>query len=327
MNISSARLPVLLLGLAAAACSSDRGGDGGSSSGDCDFLAGDLVITEVMANPAGQDTGLEYFEVYNASSETIEAGGLTLVYSLADGEDEKTHEVEELSIEPGDYVTLGTADPEALPDFIGYGFANDLGALRNGGAVLALRCGDDGDRPHRVRQRRGRGRRGLEPRRRHHAGSHRQRRSGELLRRHHRVRRGHVRHPGRRQRAVHAGGRPRQLHRRGRRARRCRAGRGRSRHQRAHGVAQRYGRRAGMVRDLRGDRRQPQRRDRAARRRRARGHHRDGRLRAPGRWRVRGAGALRRFGRQRRPAGGRRHVRLHHGGGRCHLHRRGRGGA
>jgi hypothetical protein len=143
MNISSARLPVLLLGLAAAACSSDRGGDGGSSSGDCDLLAGDLVITEVMANPAGQDTGQEYFEVYNASSETIDAAGLTLVYSLADGSDEETHEVEELSIEPGDYVTMGGADPEALPDFIGYGFASDLGALRNGGAVLALRCGDD----------------------------------------------------------------------------------------------------------------------------------------------------------------------------------------
>ncbi len=145
MNSSFVRpLLALLLGLAPlVACSSDRGGDGGSSSGDCDFLAGDLVITEVMANPVGQDPGNEYFEVYNASSETIDASGLTLVYSLPDGENEETHEVEELSIEPGAYVALGTADPAALPDFIGYGFANDLGSLRNGGALLALRCGDE----------------------------------------------------------------------------------------------------------------------------------------------------------------------------------------
>ena len=144
MHSSSVRPPfALLLGLALAACSSDRAGDGGSSSGDCDLLAGDLVITEVMANPEGTDTGQEYFEVYNASSETIDASGLTLVYSLADGENEKTHDVEELSIEPGAYVALGTADPAALPDYIGYGFANDLGALRNGGALLALRCGDE----------------------------------------------------------------------------------------------------------------------------------------------------------------------------------------
>ena len=144
MNISSARLPLLLLGLAAAACSSDRGGDdGGGGSGNCDLLAGDLVITEVMANPAGQDTGQEYFEIYNASSETIDASGLTLFYSLVDGSSEKTHEVEELSIEPGAYIAMGTADPAALPELIGYGFANELGSLRNGGAVLALRCGDE----------------------------------------------------------------------------------------------------------------------------------------------------------------------------------------
>jgi Lamin Tail Domain len=137
---------VSLLGLAPVlACSSGEGDDGdGTSAGDCaDILAGDLVITEVMANPAGEDEGLEYFEIYNASSADIDANGLTLVYSLPDGSDEETHEVEDMTIGPGNYVALGGADPEALPDFVTYGFGNDLGTLRNGGAVLALRCGDD----------------------------------------------------------------------------------------------------------------------------------------------------------------------------------------
>jgi hypothetical protein len=141
---SSARLVlVLVLGLAAACSGGGDDDDGGAGSGDCaDLLAGDLVITEVMANPVGEDRGSEYFEVYNASSAAIDATGLTLVYSLPDGSNEETHDVSGLVIEPGAYVALGAADAEALPDFLDYGFDNDLGSLRNGGAALALRCGD-----------------------------------------------------------------------------------------------------------------------------------------------------------------------------------------
>ncbi|HKE16972.1 MAG TPA: lamin tail domain-containing protein [Kofleriaceae bacterium] len=136
-------LVVLSLGLAPACSGGDDDDGGGAGAGDCaDLLPGDLVITEVMANPVGEDRGSEYFEVYNASADAIDATGLTLVYSLADGSGEQTHDVEGLTIEAGDYVALGGADPEALPDFIDYGFDNDLGALRNGGAALALRCGD-----------------------------------------------------------------------------------------------------------------------------------------------------------------------------------------
>ena len=144
MKLSS--LASLLLPLTLLACSSgDDDGDADDATDgdgvDCGSLvAGDLVITEIMANPAGEDRGSEYFEVYNASSGAIDLDGLTLVYSLADGSNEKTHDVDALSIEPGDYLVLGTADADALPDFMDYGFGNDLGALRNAGAALALRC-------------------------------------------------------------------------------------------------------------------------------------------------------------------------------------------
>jgi hypothetical protein len=142
MKVSLVSLP--LLALPFLACSSGGGTeDDGAGSGDCaDLLAGDLVITEVMANPAGEDRGFEYFEVYNASSATIDLGGLTLVYALPDGSDEQTHATGELSIEAGAYLALGTAEPDALPDYVDYGFANDLGSLRNAGALLALRCGE-----------------------------------------------------------------------------------------------------------------------------------------------------------------------------------------
>jgi hypothetical protein len=144
MNISFARS--LLLALAFAhllACSSSGDGDGdGGGAGECELLAGDLVITEVMANPVGEDSGNEYFEIYNARSEAIDAAGLTLVYGLPDGDEEETHEVAELTIDAGGYAVLGSAEPDALLDHFDYGFGGDLGALRNGGARLALRCGE-----------------------------------------------------------------------------------------------------------------------------------------------------------------------------------------
>src|SRR5262249_4405370 len=63
--------------------------------GDCagDFLAGDLVITEVMPNPVGDDTGKEWFEIYNARAQTVDASGLELVTQKADGTGEAVHVV------------------------------------------------------------------------------------------------------------------------------------------------------------------------------------------------------------------------------------------
>lgn len=134
----------LLAAISLLACSSgDTASDDSIESGACSgVLAGDLVITEVMANPPGEDRGFEYFEVYNAASAPIDLAGLTLAYSLPDGSAEETHEVTELTVVAGDYVALGSAESDALPVFMDYGFDNDLGSLRNAGAVLALRCGE-----------------------------------------------------------------------------------------------------------------------------------------------------------------------------------------
>ncbi|MSP17859.1 MAG: hypothetical protein EXR73_14875 [Myxococcales bacterium] len=107
------------------------------------LLPGDLVLSEVLANPAGDDAGNEWFELVNAGSTAADLVGLTLVSSRADGLDEKTHRVTRgLLVDPGAYVVLGGVRDELRPGFVDYGFASELGTLRNESGRLALRCGD-----------------------------------------------------------------------------------------------------------------------------------------------------------------------------------------
>ena len=140
-NRRSLTISLFLCSLALAAC----GGGGGGSDGECsgNILPGDLVITEVMANPAGPDTGQEWFEIYNASSAAVDLSGLTLEYHKSDGSEPHSHVMDEIVIEPGDYVVVGGMASDLKPDYVDYGFGNDLGSFLNGGAVLALRCGDE----------------------------------------------------------------------------------------------------------------------------------------------------------------------------------------
>jgi hypothetical protein len=140
-NKTGLLLTLALGSCALAACGGDDDGGNGECSGD--ILPGDLVITEVMANPAGMDTGQEWFEVYNASAAAIDLGGLTLDYHKPDGSEEHSHVMEELVVESGDYVVLGGMTPDLKPSYVDYGFGNDLGSFLNGGAVLALKCGDN----------------------------------------------------------------------------------------------------------------------------------------------------------------------------------------
>jgi len=129
----------LSLGLVLAAC----GPDGGDDQVECvgQFLPGDLVITEIMANPPGDDSGAEWFEVYNATGAPADLTGLVLVSSREDMTDEKTHTMSEIVVAPGDYVVLGGVLQEFAPPHVDYGYGNDLGNLRNTAGRIALRCG------------------------------------------------------------------------------------------------------------------------------------------------------------------------------------------
>lgn len=122
----------------------------GSNAGDCDdsLLAGDLVITEVFADAkappggSGTDEGKEWFEVYNATSRPVELKGLTITHSRPDGSRAKSHVMADITIAPGQYLTLGNSADDLLPAYIDYGYSADLGDMFNtDGGKLALACG------------------------------------------------------------------------------------------------------------------------------------------------------------------------------------------
>jgi hypothetical protein len=113
-------------------------------AGDCEagLLVGDVVISEIMANPKGSDTGKEWFELYNASSEPIDLAGTRLVASHEDGASPKTHLMESLVIEPGEYAVVGSMLPEFVLPFVDYGYGTSLGDLRNMAGRVAVACGN-----------------------------------------------------------------------------------------------------------------------------------------------------------------------------------------
>lgn len=132
-----------LVTLGSLACTDDvtKGDEGG---GSCDLLAGDLVITEVVANVPGADAGLEWFEIYNASSNPIELEGRTLIYAKVDGTARKRHTIERsFEIQPGAYVTVGAVLDEVAETtaHLDYGYGRDLGEFGNSGGYLAIECG------------------------------------------------------------------------------------------------------------------------------------------------------------------------------------------
>lgn len=142
-NLASLGL-VALVSLGPLGCSSDDIGDGNETGGPCP-LSGALVITEVVANVPGADAGLEWFEIHNSGSETIDLQGLTLVYSKPDASGRKTHTVaRSVEIEPGGYAVVGSMLDElaeGMPD-VDYGYANELGEFGNAGGYLAIECDD-----------------------------------------------------------------------------------------------------------------------------------------------------------------------------------------
>lgn len=121
-------------------------GGGGARTGDCgaNVLPGDVVITEIFANAAGEDRGNEWFELYNATGAPVDLAGLTLHASKGDGSAAKDHELTTLEIAAGDWVVLGgVLDQDGVrPEFIDYGYGADLGDLPNTSGRLAVMCGE-----------------------------------------------------------------------------------------------------------------------------------------------------------------------------------------
>jgi hypothetical protein len=127
---------VATLGLLAA-CS-----PGDPIAGGCrgNFLAGQLVISEIFANPTGEDSGKEWIEIYNAGGEA-DLAGVAIVTSRADRMSERKHRLAPVTLGAGAYLVVGTAEPAALPAYMDVGMGNDVGDLRNSAGRVALECG------------------------------------------------------------------------------------------------------------------------------------------------------------------------------------------
>jgi hypothetical protein len=110
-------------------------------------LVGDLVISEVLANPASTDDGNEYIEIYNASGSALDLEGLVLQYSTEDPPASGTFVVQgefitpETVIDSGAYLVFGGVLDEFKPAHVDVGYANAFD-MRNGGARITVLCGD-----------------------------------------------------------------------------------------------------------------------------------------------------------------------------------------
>ena len=109
----------------------------------CDGLApGDVVITEVHANPDGSDGDGEYVELFNASGAPLSLDGFTLVASRSDGASPKAHRFIGASIDTDDYFVVGNAPVDSIPAHLDYSYGKALGSLRNSDANISMRCGE-----------------------------------------------------------------------------------------------------------------------------------------------------------------------------------------
>jgi hypothetical protein len=105
---------------------------------------GDLVITEVFADPSGSSGGPAWFEVYNATPHALLLDGLEIVHQRPGIATVHSHVVAGLSVDAGGYAVLAAVDPDSTPPFVDYGFGGDLGTLKEGGSgELQLSCSGD----------------------------------------------------------------------------------------------------------------------------------------------------------------------------------------
>lgn len=122
---------------AKAICSLDCGGGGGVG-------AGDLVISEIMNNPAAvNDESGEWFEIYNASGQTINLSGLRIRHQA--GEPGAVHVVQaSIQVPAGVYVVLGNNENFSSNGgiLVDYGYGNDIN-LSNNTDYLALANAED----------------------------------------------------------------------------------------------------------------------------------------------------------------------------------------
>ena len=128
---------LVLVALFLVACGSTGGEAGSDTACVPTLLPGDLVITEIMVNPAGPDDGLEWVEVFNASGTNQCINGLRI--SLQGSNSSKDLFVvssDSVEIEAGSYAVFGSGSQEWLFHKLGDDFS-----MTNTSGTVSLRLG------------------------------------------------------------------------------------------------------------------------------------------------------------------------------------------
>lgn len=102
---------------------------------------GDLVVSELMIDPDGPDTGGEWIELFNSGTAPIELKGLQVYTAKPDRSGLKVHTLLAGTVEGRGYFTLGDVREGPNPPWVGYAYGDDLGSLPQSGALIGVRCG------------------------------------------------------------------------------------------------------------------------------------------------------------------------------------------
>lgn len=104
-------------------------------------VQGDLVITEVMIDPEGTDTGGEWIEFFNTLGTPLDLKGLTLYVRDTDGSGAKTHPIRAGTAPARGYFVVGDIRSGPNPSWVNYAYGDALGSMGNARGVVGVRCG------------------------------------------------------------------------------------------------------------------------------------------------------------------------------------------
>ena len=108
------------------------------------LLPGDLVITELMANPHGDESAGEWVEFANATARTIELAGVVLLAEPSadrlDGPDARRHAISGRVIEPGAYLAVGPGSSDIASTELDNGPGGDVDHLADSAGQVAIKC-------------------------------------------------------------------------------------------------------------------------------------------------------------------------------------------
>jgi len=124
---------------------------GNTTDDDCDgmidenFVAGDLLITEIMSNPAEvSDANGEWFEVYNTTDETLYLDGL-IISSTTESGTAESHTIvsdDPIAVEAGAHAVLGRNDEDSANGGVDVMYAYESVVLGNGSDYVEVSTSD-----------------------------------------------------------------------------------------------------------------------------------------------------------------------------------------